>query len=133
MAARRPGSPWAGRAGDNLCYAAGNPGRGLVPVQVINLHPTGIGMDTVDNGFKYHTVFTRPVIENLLPLTGKAQVFCAGDEFVVGPETKFFWFAPAAYCDQCGHGSRSGIRKISYRDSVHSSDAGSRGRTIAGG
>ena len=61
-----------GRAGQEISCVTppGTRAEVWVPLQVINVDPTGIGMVTVDEGFRYHTVFTRPVIEKFVPTHG---------------------------------------------------------------
>ena len=63
-----------------------------VPVQVINVTANGIGVATFQEGFKYHTVYTKPVIKSFTPTHGGkgTKVLIEGSDFVVGKETKVF-------------------------------------------
>ena len=83
-----------GRAGQEISCVTppGTRAEVWVPLQVINVDPTGIGMVTVDEGFRYHTVFTRPVIEKFVPTHGGegTKVYVQGNDFVVGSDTRVF-------------------------------------------
>ncbi len=63
-----------------------------VPVQVINVTANGIGVGTIPEGFKYHTVYTRPNIKSFAPTHGTkgTKVLIEGSDFVVSKETRVF-------------------------------------------